>query len=141
MKKFIAITAAALMLSTTVYASKQSDTLATWVNDKSLTLNDIVQKADNFDKNMNPHEGITCVRKDNQGYVNLVHPNPAKSKNADAFTQEEKNVLAQIFTSVNGKTRTEGVPVSYTVNKLHKEGTAYLIEKDSFCMAFEVITK
>ncbi len=138
----MALTIAGLMLSSVAYASQQADLLSTWVNDKKLSLKDIVQKAEAFDnKTNNPHEGITCISKDALGYNILVHPNPAKNKNAAAFTDEENKVLAQVFAAVNGKQRTEAVPVSYTVNQLNKEGTAYLVEKDSFCMAYQVVAK
>jgi opacity protein-like surface antigen len=144
MKKFLALSLSGLMLSSVAYAAdmvtadqpEQPKLLATWINDQSLSLNDIVKKADDFDKNMNPDEGITCISKTANGYNRLVHPNPEKNKNSATFTDEENKLVAKIFTDVNGKTRTEGVPVAYSVKKMNKEGMAYLVDKDTFCMAY-----
>jgi len=127
----------AVALANAAAMPAQEQALAQWVKEKQ-PIEQVVKNANEFNKNMNPYEGIGCVHEqDNGKYVTTANPDPKKMQHPE-MTPALQKTLDQILASLKGKAVGESAKLDYELEGKKKEGVAYRIDDRDICMAFWV---
>jgi hypothetical protein len=135
----LAASFSAMSLANTATAPAQEQALAQWVKEKQ-SIDQIVKNAKDFNKKMNPNEGIGCIHKADDGkYVTTVNPDPKKMEHP-AMTPEMQKISDQLQAELKDKPAGEAVRLkNYEFEGKKKEGVAYRIDDRDICMAFWVV--